>query len=192
MIICIVGKSGSGKSYICKLLKSYSTNILHLDIDIIGHQVLLIPDVINNLVNTFGESILYKDSIDRKALAKIVFNSEEQMNKHIEITWKYMELLIDEYISKHKDNIILLDWQLLPKTKYFSSSDLSILINAPFEQRKQKVIDRDHLNEDAFLLREKASYDFDNLKFDYIINNDFSNNIKEKVREIYDKSIISR
>mgnify|MGYP002870137406 CR=1 FL=1 len=49
MIICVVGKSGSGKSYICELLKSYSDSILHLDIDIVAHDILKNPTYIGNL-----------------------------------------------------------------------------------------------------------------------------------------------
>ena len=50
MIICIVGKSGSGKSYICKLFEEMSQNIIHLDIDNISHEVLTYPKVYNELI----------------------------------------------------------------------------------------------------------------------------------------------
>ena len=185
MIICIVGKSGSGKSYICELFKKMSSEFVHLDIDKVGHLILNDENVIKNLIEVFGTS-------DRKSIAKIVFDSEKEMDKLTDITWKSMEVYIDSFINNNKDKIILLDWQLLPKTKYFESSDLRIYIEAPLEIRMKKTVIRDNITKDDFLLREKASYNFDNLKFDYTIINDYSDKIKMLVREIYVKSIISR
>lgn len=192
MIICIVGKSGCGKSYICELLKSYSSDIVHLDIDKIGHQVTSFPSVIHELVTVFGKDILFENSINRKALSKIVFNSKESMEKLTQITWKHMELIIDNFINTNSNKTILLDWQLLPKTKFFNQSDLKILVQSNLNFRMKMAMSRDKITKDEFLSREKASCNFDYKNFDYIINNDYSENINKIVREIYDKSIVSR
>ena len=192
MIICVVGKSGSGKSYICELLKSYSENILHLDIDIVAHDILKESTVIKRLYDTYGNTVVSKNIVNRKTLSQIVFNSEKEMDKLTDITWPPMEIFIDKFIEENKDKIIILDWQNLLKTKYYKIADLNILVRAPFEYRMQKVLGRDNITKNDFATREKASYNFDNAKFDYIIENDYSNKIKEKVREIYVKSIISR
>ncbi len=194
MIICIVGKSGSGKSYICKLLQSFSQDIVHLDIDKISHEVLTNPKVYNELVSTFGNSVSNSDNttINRKALSNIVFNSEIEMDKLTLITWPRMQPIIDKFIVEHANKIVLLDWQLLLKTKYYNMSDIKILVESPFELRIQKTMSRDNITEDAFLIRDKCSYEFNSNEFDYVIHNDYSNNVKEKVKEIYDKSIVSR
>ena len=71
-------------------------------------------------------------------------------------------------------------------------SDIKILVESPFELRIQKTMSRDNITEDAFLIRDKCSYEFNSNEFDYVIHNDYSNNVKEKVKEIYDKSIVSR
>ena len=47
MIIGICGKSGSGKSTLSKTLTNHYKNIIHLDIDKVGHNVLTIEDVKN-------------------------------------------------------------------------------------------------------------------------------------------------
>ena len=114
------------------------------------------------------------------------------MDRLTEITWPPMEMCIDDIIKHNNDKIIVLDWQNLLKTKYYYMADLNILVQAPYEERIKKVVKRDNISENDFFTREKASYNFDNAKFDYIINNDYSEKIKSIVREIYVKSIISR
>ena len=75
MIICICGKSGSGKSTISNELKKvYGDKLLHVEIDKLGHDALSEKSVKKELINCFGENILDNNDIDRKKLGDIVFN----------------------------------------------------------------------------------------------------------------------
>lgn len=194
MIICIVGKSGSGKSYICKLFQDISQDIIHLDIDNISHEVLTYPEVYNELIDAFGMVVSNPDNrtINRRNLGNIVFNSEKEMDKLTKITWPRMQSIIDNFICKHQNNIILLDWQLLLNTKYYNLSDIKILVESPIDLRTKMTILRDNITKELFEIRDKASFEFNSNEFDYIIDNDYSDKVKEKVKEIYDKSIVSR
>lgn len=190
MIISIVGKSGAGKSTIINRLTEINSRVKHLDIDKIGHYVTDLPTIQEQLVEKFGEDVLKNNKINRKVLGKIVFKKEKNMQILTELTWPKMEELIDNFIEENRNNIIVLDWQLLPKTKYFSQSDLKILITAPLELRKKRVIKRDQISEEKFLERENASIDFNLNDFDQIINN--IGNIESEVVKVYEKCIISR
>lgn len=169
MIICICGKSGSGKSTIAKLISKKISNSIHVDIDKIGHQSHNNKNVKNELINTFGEVILTDNNIDRKKLGKIVFSNKIEMKKLENITWNYMEQEIDKIINSNKDKVIILDWLLLPKTKYFESSALRILVDVPYEIRKQRAILRDTITEEQFELRERNTIEYDKSKFEYVL-----------------------
>ena len=161
MIIGICGKSGSGKSTLARQIIKHNKNAIHLDIDKIGHQVLLIDEVKNELEKSFGNSIIQGNNIDRKKLGEIVFASRKKMKKLSDITWKYMQIEIDNFLSENKDNIVILDWILLYISKYFNMCDIKILLDVPYEVRKQRAMKRDNISKEAFALREKASIEFD-------------------------------
>ena len=185
MIIGICGKSGSGKSTLAnQIVKLTNNKGIHLDIDKIGHKVLLLPDVINELTNSFGESIIKDNNIDRKKLGEMVFNSRNKMNKLSNITWKYMQIEIDNFLNSNKDKIIILDWILLPITKYFSMCDIKILLDIPYNIRKERAIKRDNLTKESFDLREKASIDFNPNNFDYVLKENNIETVKKLVKSL--------
>lgn len=192
MIICLVGLSGSGKSFISQLLEEYNEKIIHLDIDKIGHKSLINEKVKEQLITEFGDSLLENGEIVRARLSSIVFNSEQAMSKLTDITWSYLENEIDTFIANNQNKIIILDWLLLPKTKYFKESDLRILVTAPVEVRMQRAITRDNITEEKFLIREASAPEINPNYFEYIINNVNEEKTKKEVEQIYDKSIIHR
>lgn len=181
MIIGICGKSGSGKSTLANQIIELTDNkAIHLDIDKVGHRVLLLPEVQEELVSSFGESVVKENTVDRKKLGEIVFVSRNEMNKLSDITWKYMQIEIDNFLIQNKDKIIILDWLLLSISKYFDMCDIKILLDTPYEIRKQRAMKRDNISEETFDLREKASIEFKESAFDYV----FKTNDKEIVKRL--------
>lgn len=191
MLITITGASGSGKSSISEFLCSLDKNIVHLNIDTVGHEVLDMSEVRKVVSKKFHLNIK-EDKINRKELGDLVFNNHQNMKQLSDITWDAMENIIDDFIEKNKDKIIILDWILIPKTKYFNVSNINILVQANFNSRMKRTITRDGIDESSFKEREQATLDFTRNNFDYIIENVDIKQTRKEVKKIYDESIISR
>lgn len=185
MIIGICGKSGCGKSTLANQIIELTNNkAIHLDIDKVGHKVLLLHEVKEELINSFGKSIIKENIVDRKKLGEIVFNSRNKMNKLSDITWKYMQIEIDNFLNLNKGKIIILDWLLLSISKYFDMCDIKILLDIPYEIRKQRAIKRDNITKEEFDLREKASINFNESDFDYILKENDKEIVKRLVKSL--------
>jgi len=180
MLIGVCGKSASGKSTLAKLLLK-AKDAIHIDIDKIGHDVLKIDNVKKELIKRFGEGILINDEINRKELGNIVFNSSQAMDKLTETTWKYMQKEIDYIIKNNFNKLIVLDWLLLPKTKYFKVCDKRILLDIPLEVRIKRAMKRDNITKEQFLLRDNAGINYNEKDFDYVIKNDEEKYLMEMI-----------
>ena len=180
-IIGITGKSGSGKSTLTALL-SEKLRCHSVNIDKIGHKATSNEEISKKLCKVFGNEILGNDAkIDRKKLGNIVFSDKEKMNVLTDITWDYMQEVMDEILEKESGEIIILEWALLPISKYWEQCDIKILIKADDKERKNKVMQRDHISEEYFLKRDDGSVDYTPYVFDYIFNNDYTLETMEKM-----------
>lgn len=190
MIITISGASNSGKSYISNIIKELEKNTIHINIDTIAHMALENKKIKNKLIKIF--SLKNTNKIDRKELGNIVFNDTYKMELLSEITWNYMENYIDNIIANNKDKIIILDYILIPKTKYFKMSNINILVKANKETRLNRSIKRDNITEKKFIERDNNCPIYNEEEFDYIIDNNQKEETRKMVKQIYDKSIIYR
>jgi dephospho-CoA kinase len=185
MIIGIAGKSGSGKSTYAKFLSSIMTNAVHIDIDKIGHEALEEPVIKSTLLNIFGNKILDSEGkiIRNTLLADTVFNSRRNEKGKVvsDIVWNYMDKKITEIICNNNSKNIdtILDWILLPHTKYFALCDKKILMIIPKDTRKKLVMARDNISKDYFNKRELASIEYNRDDFNYIIENIIMRNLNE-------------
>lgn len=191
MLIGLMGKSGSGKSLISKLLKELDTRVQVIDIDKIGHESHRDFGVRTKLKKYFGAEIFEADgSVNRKALGKIVFSDKAKMQLLYDATYTYMVERIDSMISDSQ--ITVLDYALLPLTKYFERCDVKILVEAPQSVRCERVVARDNISKEKYEVRDANSVDYTEYTFDYTIqNNSDEQHLRKVVGEIYEKSIVS-
>jgi len=182
MVIGICGKSGSGKTTLAKALSKELVQAQHLEIDKVGHLALGNAEVKKELIRYYGNEILWQNQINRKKLGEIVFQSRLEMKRLTEITWEYMQKEIDEFLSHHQGEPIVFDWLLLPITKYFAMCDMKVLLDIPYEIRKNRAMIRDQISEKDFELREKASISLEKKDFDYVITKNDENDAKRLVK----------
>lgn len=179
MLIGIVGKSGSGKSTLAKKLCELDSGFFYIEIDKIGHEILSQKEVIQNIISIIGDSsILENGKLNRKKIGNIIFKDKDKYEKYYRYTENVEYKIIDEIILKHDRQIILLDWALLYKSKYWEMLDYKLLVETNDEIRKKRVILRDNISEEYFYIRDKINDNYNKEGMDYIINGD---NIKEDV-----------
>lgn len=78
-VLGITGTIASGKSTVCAYLREHY-DVLWIDADRVGHEVLDDRPVTLLLTKTFGNDILKNGFVDRKALGQIVFSDPRKLS----------------------------------------------------------------------------------------------------------------
>ncbi len=192
MLIGLMGKSGSGKTTISKIFKELNNSIQILEVDKIGHESHKDEEVKNKLLKYFGKYIFDEsNNVIRKNLSDIVFNDKEMMQKLCDITYGFMQREIDRRINEN--DITILDYALLPKTKYYGMCDITILVKAKYDKRCDRVVKRDSISKQKYDEINNNSLDYSDLHFDYIIENNFDTKYLRKIiGDIYEECVVSR
>ena len=183
--IVITGKSGSGKTYVAeKLAAVLDCEILSLDK--ISHKTLETETLKTFVYNNFGKEVFDENgNIIRKKIGEIAFNNPVLLQKLNNIAEIEMEKIIDNHLSNTPANIVILEYALLPKMKYFSNAMLKILVVANDNIRRSRIIERDNISKDYFEIRDNNSLEYNESDYDFVVsNNETASNITEVIKQI--------
>ena len=178
MIIGVSGKSGSGKSSVAKYLAN-ELGFTLLDLDVISKKIR--EDYKSEILELVRDNILNKDDIDSKKLGKILFENPSLMEKYNLFIYGKQK----EVIAKYEGKNIIIDSIFLPIMEIFENLDVGVLVYCDEKVRMERVMKRDNITKEYFLLRDKNGLNYNKEDFDYVIYND--NDYIEQLNELLDK-----
>jgi len=161
-IIGIVGGIGSGKSAVAREA-SRKCPWFVVDADRIGHQTLLLPEVITKLTEQFGTHILDADGqLNRSAIAKEVFGSDrEQRKKKLEaIVHPHIRRLAEDQLTEAAESglyeLLILDAAILLEAGWRSLCDAVVFIETDWSDRLRRVEQTRHWDAEELRKREAS------------------------------------
>lgn len=185
-IIGLTGGIGSGKSTVAKYIASKGVSVYIADVE--AKKLMESKEIIDEIRNFFGEKVIGKrGKIKRKALAKIVFNDKEKLNKLNSIVHPKVKQHFKDWANIHKDEkFVIKEVAILFETNGHLECDKVILVTAPQDIRLKRVMERDKLSEEAILARMKNQMPEEEkiTKSDYVIHNINLKNTYNQVDEL--------
>ena len=186
MVIGLTGKSCSGKNYVGQVLEGIGLEVW--DTDKMCHYGL--NENIRAIVSEFGEGVVQGEKVSRPALGNVVFADPERRKALENILYPWLRKKVEEWIEGNPDGILVLNGALLYRAGFCDLCECVIYVDASYETRLRRAMERDGLDEKAFMLREMSQQDVDFRDVTYpvtlyIVSNNESNSV-EVNRQIFD------
>ena len=192
VLLGLTGKTGAGKSTVSKYLKEKGAYII--DGDIVAREILVDnPVLLDTLAKNFGEDILENGVLNRKKLAEKAFSTPE----NTALLNSIMHPAINEKIQSEANeafkthNVVIVDAAAIIESGYADTCDKLIVVTAPEEIRKERIMKRDGISEKDALIRINGQKkdEFYEEKADYIIKNYepflLENELAELIKNIF-------
>ena len=149
IIVGLTGGIGAGKSTVSALLAERGAVIV--DADVIARD-LQSPGspVLAAMAERFGDHIIRDDgSLDRAAVAEIVFNDEQALKDLNGIVHPAMQGEIQRQIDEHRDTdrVVVLDFPLLGENPREGLA-ATIVVDVPVEVAVERLVDQRGMDED--------------------------------------------
>jgi dephospho-CoA kinase len=144
LIVGVTGGIGSGKSTVCAILKMLKAPVF--EADKVAKQLLdSHRKVKEGLIHQFGENIYTENgTVDRKKLAKIIFNDKLQLKKMNELVHPVVREEFEKWVKENnKQPYLIHEAAILFESGFYKMMDYNILVSAPREQRIKWVMERD-------------------------------------------------
>jgi len=178
--VALTGGIASGKSTACNLLRLYGLRVI--DADAIARDILQAEAA--NVGRIFGSRYVVDGKVDRKALGALVFSDRDARKRLEELLHpKIREEIVRR--SEEQDRLggpYIVDIPLFFETGAYPI-DRVVVVYAPREIQKERLIEREGLSEAEAEARLDAQIDIEEKKerATYLIDN--SSNLKHLQRE---------
>ncbi len=191
VVIGLTGGIGTGKSTVSQILKEKKFPVI--DLDIISHEVIKFPKVVEKIVENFGKEVLeYNNTgnwiVSREKLGRVIFGNRKKrliLNSvmHPEILRIVREKILE---CKKENKIIFVEIQLLFEVQWEKEFDYILLVSAEKETQIKRILSRDNRSKEEALsiINSQMSLDEKKKRSDYVIEND--GNIQDLEKKVDD------
>lgn len=176
LVVGLTGGIGCGKSEVRRRLLNAGFTVL--DADTLAKQLAETdPVIVNKIKKEFGET-MYDTAghLQRKALAAIVFNDQQQLEKLNGIIHPRVISAVErqlEALQQGGEKIVVVEAALHYEVHWNEAMDMMVVVSAPLAQRLAWVMQRDGVDEAAVRRRMASQLPLEEKvnRADYVIEN---------------------
>ena len=189
LVVGILGGIGSGKSAVSRGLSNYFKTFL-IDADRVGHEVLGIPTVKDDIRQAFGDFVFDGAEICRESLAEKVFGSELHHKQALIELEKIVHPEIRRQVEKqltgitNETDVVVLDAAVMLEAGWNDLCDTIVFVDTPFETRLKRVEENRGWTADELRRREASQVSLDEKRAvsEFIVDN--SGNLENAVQQL--------
>ena len=153
IVIGLTGSIGMGKTTVAGMLEEMNCPVHNADRAV--HEALQFnQDIISQISSLFPGAVCQENgSIQRELLGKIIFNDHEKRMKLEAILHPIVRQSQDQFVQLQKENglkVVVLDIPLLFETGAQERVDHVLVVSAPLEMQRQRVLKRSNMSEEKF------------------------------------------
>ena len=198
MVVGLTGQTGAGKSTVSKVFSANGFSVINADM--VARKVVEKGSMcLDEIADFFGNNVINDDgSLDRKALAAIVFSDKAKLETLNTIIYPYItgEILRQiRTLAKNGYKLILLDAPTLFESRADDFCEIIISVIADADIREKRIISRDGLTHEQAIKRMNSQLDesFFVSHSDYIIHNDggleavneISKEVSDRIKDLF-------
>lgn len=198
MVVGLTGQTGAGKSTVSKVFAANGFSVINAD-NVARNVVEKGSRCLAEIEEFFGSDVINGDgTLNRKALAAIVFSDKSKLETLNTITYPYITGSILKKIRFHasrNERLILLDAPTLFESRADDFCEIVISVLADPDIREKRIIFRDGLTAEQARKRMNSQLDdeFFESHSDYIIHNngdldtvnEISKEVSDKIKDFY-------
>ncbi len=148
LIIGITGGIGSGKTTMSNQLRAEGFYVYNSDLEARRLQNEN-QEIRQMMISIFGSNIYNSEGLDRRALAKIVFENRDLLSKLNEIVHPILRADFNDWVLLHQsEKILFIESAIMLETGLSKLVDKVVLMTASEKIRIERVIKRDALSID--------------------------------------------
>jgi dephospho-CoA kinase len=187
MIVGITGGIGSGKSTVSSIFSQLDIAVYNAD-----EQAKALLDTDENLksklVDLLGSHILKGNYIDRAAMAKVIFNDEDKLQKANAIIHPAVALHFKKWYKKQSSAYVLREAAILFESGSHKDCDFVITVYAPEALRIKRVQKRSGMSAEEIKSRISKQWPEEKkMKLaDAVIYNDGSKSLIKQVLHLHE------
>ena len=192
--VALTGGIASGKSLVSDLLEIHGCHIV--DLDVISREIVLPgTDGLNELVESFGDSILLSDgSLDRKNLRDVLYKKGRNRAKIEQILHPKILQKMKSSMEIFKEGVMVVVIPLLVEKELWGPFDRAIVVDCDVDTQINRLTARENIDNakaQAMLLaqasREQRVQLVDHLPTDIVDNNSKISDLKGSIESISQK-----